>query len=67
MEKLEKALYKPGDEVPEPGYYLVTHTPQHDVPHTVMFAKRGMCFPPCRKCDAVIFTFHSHIFKEAMS
>ena len=41
--------YKPGDEVPRSGIYLVTHDPAHTPAHEVTCVK-GKAFPPCRTC-----------------
>lgn len=42
-------VFRPGQEVPNSGIYLVTHDPAHEDPHevTCVYGKR---FPPCRDC-----------------
>jgi len=42
--------FKPGQEVPHSGIYLVIHDQAHSQSHevTCVYGKR---FPPCRGCD----------------
>jgi len=43
-------VFKPGQDVPRSGIYLVTHDAHHSDPHEVTCVY-GKKFPPCRGCD----------------
>ena len=43
-------IFKPGEEVPHSGIYLVIHDPAHAQPHEVTCV-HGKRFPPCRGCQ----------------
>ena len=41
--------FKPGEEVPESGIYMVLHDGAHTPPHEVTCVE-GKVFPPCHCC-----------------
>ena len=43
-------IFKPGQEVPHSGIYLVTHDTTHSQMHEVTCVY-GKKFPPCRGCN----------------